>query len=440
MFLNKSFYLVLTVLIFFFGHPSMLWSANFKHFQPIEGDTISASQYFQKAQRFQDSTLLDSAIFYNKLAIKYFNDKKISPQKSFEYEKNLFEIFKKQRDFKQGTTLLNEMLITYQDSSHLSYIYYNKAYFTELQQDYPVALTLYKKALALDPNKTPYGRIICGLARIKLRQGKFREAQRLYQEAIPIQEADTTELPSYMASLYLNAGVAFGLDGFYQEALLYYRKCFEITKEKLGKESPYYGYCLVNFGAIEDKLGNYYKALEYYRAASVIIEEVQGANDYVAVTYNNIGVIHETLKQYEEAEKAYEKAITIIDQMPSKNLVDMVDYRLCLGRLYSKTNRYQAAIDLLLPNLDTTRQVLGEAHPNIAKTLTSLGHCYEQLGRWEEALKLHRQATLFLREHLGEEHPNLSKSLNNLGNLLFKMGQTDAALTAFQESLWGLSA
>ena len=62
--------------------------------------------------------------------------------------------------------------------------------------------------------------------------------------------------------------------------------------------------------------------------------------------------------------------------------------------------------------------MLGERHPDYAKSLNNLAMLLEAQGDYAGARPLYEKALAIRKEVLGERHPDYAKSLNNLAMLL----------------------
>ncbi|WP_343327452.1 tetratricopeptide repeat protein, partial [Geitlerinema sp. PCC 9228] len=61
--------------------------------------------------------------------------------------------------------------------------------------------------------------------------------------------------------------------------------------------------------------------------------------------------------------------------------------------------------------LEMRKRLLGEQHPDVATSLSSLAILYKDQGRYEEAEPLYRQALEMRKRLLGEQHPSVAASL-----------------------------
>ena len=68
--------------------------------------------------------------------------------------------------------------------------------------------------------------------------------------------------------------------------------------------------------------------------------------------------------------------------------------------------QYAVAEPLYQQALEIRRQVLGEQHPDFARSLNNLAWLYDSTGRSEQAEPLYQQALEVFRQVLGPNHPH----------------------------------
>ena len=88
---------------------------------------------------------------------------------------------------------------------------------------------------------------------------------------------------------------------------------------------------------------------------------------------------------------------------------------------------YNAAEELLLEVLESTRRVLGMEHPHTLTNMGNLAWTYNRQGRTEEAEQLQLQVLESMRRVLGAEHPNTLMTMDNLALTYNRQGWTEKA-------------
>jgi tetratricopeptide (TPR) repeat protein len=107
-----------------------------------------------------------------------------------------------------------------------------------------------------------------------------------------------------------------------------------------------------------------------------------------------------------------------------------------LGRSYTGLRLYEAAEQHLRIALDVRRRLLGEEHPDVAQSLTSLGRWHTFQGDWDSAERVQRQALAIRRKAFGDEHALVAESLTELGFTLAQTNRPEAGvLTSEAEAI-----
>ncbi|MEQ8788701.1 MAG: tetratricopeptide repeat protein [Pirellulaceae bacterium] len=97
--------------------------------------------------------------------------------------------------------------------------------------------------------------------------------------------------------------------------------------------------------------------------------------------------------------------------------------------------KYREAVPLAKETLELYKEVLGEKHPEYARSLNNLGFLLAAQGDYAQAEPLYRQALEVLKEVLGEKHPDYASSLNNLAELYRSQGDNAQAEPLHREAL-----
>ncbi|OSS52724.1 hypothetical protein B5807_02787 [Epicoccum nigrum] len=98
----------------------------------------------------------------------------------------------------------------------------------------------------------------------------------------------------------------------------------------------------------------------------------------------------------------------------------------CGMALYSD-GRYNAAGELFVQVIETTKRVLGDEHPDTLLSIGNLASTYSNQGRWSEAEKLNVQVMETTKRVLGDEHPDTLSSMANLASTYWNQGRWNEA-------------
>jgi serine/threonine-protein kinase len=131
-----------------------------------------------------------------------------------------------------------------------------------------------------------------------------------------------------------------------------------------------------------------------------------------------IGETYVELGRYAEAEPHLRAALAIQRQIHGEEHWDVAKSLNSLGVLLHAKGDYAAAQSCLEQALAMHRKIYGNEHPDVAQDLNNLAVVLRVQGADAQAEPMLRQA-LAIRRHLyGEEHLETAETLNNLANLL----------------------
>jgi TPR repeat protein len=113
------------------------------------------------------------------------------------------------------------------------------------------------------------------------------------------------------------------------------------------------------------------------------------------------------------------------------------DLRATLGKIYFDLGEYTNAAAMHRAALTLRKDALGNAHPDIAGSLSDLAEVFYRQDDSADAEAMHREALAMRRNLMGNDHPSVARSLNHLAEALRRQGQTryGEAETLFREAL-----
>jgi tetratricopeptide (TPR) repeat protein len=137
-------------------------------------------------------------------------------------------------------------------------------------------------------------------------QGKHREAESLYNQALSIKEQK--DHPKVATSLNNLAGL-YRAQGKYAEAEPLYERALRIREKTLKPDHPDLGQSLNNLGLLYKVQGKYAEAQSLYKQALAIWEKAFGPDDLnVAAVLENMGELYRKIGKENEAEKLEARA------------------------------------------------------------------------------------------------------------------------------------
>jgi tetratricopeptide (TPR) repeat protein len=158
------------------------------------------------------------------------------------------------------------------------------------------------------------------LATIYQNQGRYSEAEPLFQQALAIQEQQLDpDHPDTAASLN-NLALLYQLIGRYGEAEPLYARSLAIREQQLGPNHPNTAQSLNNLAGLYYSMGCYSEA-ELLYARSLAIREQQLGPDHpdTATSLNNLAVLYYQTDRAVQALPLIQRAVQIYDQTLGSN-------------------------------------------------------------------------------------------------------------------------
>ena len=163
--------------------------------------------------------------------------------------------------------------IRWQRSNDAGVEAYEQARYAEAEKHYLAAL---KEAETFGPEDPNVAQTLNNLAKLYRTQGKYTEAEPLYQRSLAIWEkALGPEHPNVATSLN-NLALLYGTQGKYAEAEPLYQRSLAIVEKVLGPEHPNVAQSLNNLAELYRTQGKYVEAEPLYQRALAIQEKVLG--------------------------------------------------------------------------------------------------------------------------------------------------------------------
>lgn len=116
------------------------------------------------------------------------------------------------------------------------------------------------------------------------------------------------------------------------------------------------------------------------------------------------------------------------------SLLSRADSLQTTGVQLTGSGDYEDALASITESLEIRRTLLGERHPDYARSLHALGTCYMFMSDFENAIQNLTEASEILGEVLGEKDPEYAKSLINLGTCYRAIGEVEEAMTYLTEA------
>jgi tetratricopeptide (TPR) repeat protein len=247
--------------------------------------------------------------------------------------------------------------------------------------------------------------------------GNYREGIAAAEEAVRI--ADRQASPLKLATYGNLLARLYKAQGRYAEAEPLYERSLAIREQQLGANHPDVATSLNNLAALYDSQGRYAEAEPLYERSLAIHEQQLGADHPdVASSLNNLAALYKSQGRYAEAEPLLARSLAIREQQLGADHPDVASSLNNLAALYNSQGRYAEAEPLLARSLAIREQQLGPDHPHVAQSLNNLAGLYYSQGRYAEAEPLYVRTLEIWMAALGETHPHTQTAQRNFAHLI----------------------
>ena len=254
-------------------------------------------------------------------------------------------------------------------------------------------------------------------------QGRYEEAEKMYQDSLKITEELGNK--SGIASALHELGMIHQRQSGYEEAMKMYQDSLKITEE-LGDKSGIAS-TLAQIGILHQDQGRYEEAIEQYQQVKHLSEEL-GDKSIIAKILRQLGILYQDQGRYEEAVKMHKESLKIEEEMGDKSGIASTLHN--LGVIHQAQGEYEEAVKMYKESLKITEELVDKRR--IAITIYQLGMIHQDQGRYEEAMKMYKES-LKIKEELGDKR-GIAITLGQMGRIL-------QAQRNYREALrWYLSA
>ena len=291
-----------------------------------------------------------------------------------------------------------------------------------------------KARLGVDhPN---YGAALHQIADVYSAQGRYGEAQALFERALAIRERALGAASPALAPTINNLGVTYQNQGRYAEAEAVYRRALANYEPTLGAGHAVVTSFLNNLGTVARRQGKFGEAEEVLKRALAQREQALGAaHPDVAQTLNNLALAYQDQGRYAEAEALYQRALQIRERAQGASHPALTRTLHNLAAVQAEQGKYAEAERLIRRALGIDEAALGANHPEVASTLNLLAAVLERQGRPDEAESLYKRTLALGERGLGAGHPSVARTLTNLAIVQYAQRRYGDAEATYQRAL-----
>ncbi|GHO49702.1 tetratricopeptide repeat protein [Ktedonospora formicarum] len=252
---------------------------------------------------------------------------------------------------------------------------------------------------------------------------------------LPIHNLQKTAEHPEVATLLNNLAYLYIEQGKYGQAELLYQRALHIRERQLGPEHLLVAYSLYGMANLYREQGKYGQAELLYQRA-LHIREHQLGPEHVLVAYplNELAILYSEQGKYEEAEPLYQRALHIWEQQLGSGHSQVASPLTGLANLYREQGKYEQAEALYQRALHIREHQRGPEHSQIAYPLAGLANLYREQGKYEQAEALY-QRVLHIQQQWGPEHAKTASVLHDFAILQQAQGKTAEAEALYQRAL-----
>jgi tetratricopeptide (TPR) repeat protein len=316
------------------------------------------------------------------------------------------------------------------------------------QGKYAQAQPLYEKALEIRRRRLgddhpdsagSYNNVAANLAD----QGKYAQAQPLYEKALEIRRRLLTDDHPRTATSYDNVASNLHAQGKYGAAQPLFEKALEIRRRRLGDDHPDSAQSYHNLAYNLNAQGKYAQAQPLYeKALEIRRRTLTDDHPQTANSYNSMAANLAAQGKCAQAQPLYEKALEINRRLLTDNHPDTAAGYNNLAANLGFQGKHAAAQPLFEKALEINRRLLSDDHPltalafnNLAFNLAAQGKYVEARDRWRSAVNSLDKARLRVA-FTGLERSGAEQSPRPaLAAVLARLGEPAEAWRALEEDL-----
>ncbi len=288
------------------------------------------------------------------------------------------------------------------------------------------------------------------LANVYRIRGQYEEAEKIYKRLFELLEnGETEKIKNYIliniemvidifinnSTLYLEQGLTNNAENFCEDA--------KSMVEIFGNQHPIYATCLSNLAQVYIAQGRHQEAEETCQEA-IKINQNNGNKTHPthAINLRSLGSIYSVQGRYYDAEKLYEQALDIQKQIygeehreVAKSLVHLAVHHIKQSD-YKKENILLEKAKILLEKAQKIYEsVLSKTHPEYADLLSMIAnyHCCKK--EYKKASDLYEEAINIISDSLGDKHLKYIEKLNDYAAFLASQNRKEEAAEYYKKSL-----
>ena len=307
-------------------------------------------------------------------------------------------------------------------------------------REFDEALQVFDEALTVNKNLkgdkcVEVGQTIHNIAGVYEAMADFDKSQKLFQEAhaILIDKLGPNDLA--VALVLNNLGINHARRKEFSTAVELCSEALSVRKDILGMKHLDTCDALYNLATILDEWGKQPEAMKFFNEALESYRSALGDDDVeVANCLKLIGNLHSINGEDDLATRAFVDALRIY-QVEEEENSEISDILFNLGKLYTKMEQHEKALEMLAQCLRIRKSENKEGHAEIAETCLQIGTVYATKELPKEAKKFFERALSIYNDNGREVTIERAQVMASLAKVLSVEESYDKALQLFHDAL-----
>jgi len=268
---------------------------------------------------------------------------------------------------------------------------------------------------------------------IRANQGRFDEAQGLFEQALAVAEKEYGPSHPAVAESLINLGVVQDFRDRTLDGEPYIERAVAILEKDHGGDLTALANALGALASIRQMQGRLKEAGDLARRTLEVSRQAHGPDDLtLAVHITNVAIMDSNQERLEEAEAGFAEAMGIVQRVQGPDSPNLIPNLMSLSEIHYARGQPELEHQAHLRALELARKNFKDDHPWVAMGLVEAGYT---TGRDEDSAKgeaMIREGVA-MYERLGSSRA--ITGLRRLGLLLHRRGDSAGALQSFERGL-----
>ncbi len=220
-----------------------------------------------------------------------------------------------------------------------------------------------------------------------------------------------------------------------QEALKLVNNVIQLSKEKLGEQSPQFAEALYYKGDILSVLGKYQEAIDFIGQALNLFEDLYGStHQQIGRCFQQLSIVYMTLGSFDKALKYANKQLAVSKELNGSISPLVAQSFSTLAGLFQRKGNLDSTIYYTAEAHELLKQLYKDKNPYEQLFSHNLGELNRELGNYDLSLEYHAQSQRILQK-LNNRNQNLFSSYSAIGGVYHNKKLLDSAWNYYEKAL-----